>query len=133
MRRDREPFLVKFCTGVFAFLLGAALLGATQVRAEDVQGVWTRDDGAVKVEFSSCGDAVCGAVAWLRSAKGAAKVGQRVFFDMVRSDQITWTGKAFNPDDGRTYSGKMILSGKKLKTSGCVMGGLICKTVVWMR
>jgi uncharacterized protein (DUF2147 family) len=124
--------LAKLRTGVSILLLGAAL-SATEVRAEDLQGVWTRDDGAVKIEFSSCGGALCGAVAWLKRSAGAAKVGQRVFFDMVRSDQITWTGKAFNPEDGRTYAGKMVLSGKKLKTSGCVMGGLICKTVVWMR
>jgi uncharacterized protein (DUF2147 family) len=124
--------LAKLGNGASAFLLVAAL-GVTPVWAEDVQGVWTRDDGAVKIEFSACGAAVCGAVAWLKHAQGTAKVGQRVFFDMIRSDQITWTGKAFNPDDGRTYSGKMVLSGKKLKTSGCVMGGLICKTVVWVR
>ena len=118
--------------GVAAFLVSlAAWCGA--VRAEDVHGVWTRDDGAVKVEFSSCGNAVCGAVSWLKHGAGPAKVGQRVFFDMMQSDQITWTGKAFNPDDGRTYSGRMVLSGKKLKTSGCVLGGLICKTVVWVR
>ncbi|SNB73043.1 Uncharacterized conserved protein, DUF2147 family [Rhodoblastus acidophilus] len=125
--------MTKVRHGVAALLLVAAASGATQAWAEDVQGVWTRDDGAIKVEFSPCGGAVCGSVSWLKSAAGAAKVGQRVFFDMVRSDQITWTGKAFNPEDGRTYSGKMVLSGKKLKTSGCVMGGLICKTVVWLR
>lgn len=125
--------MTKVRHGVAALLLVAAASGATQARAEDVQGVWTRDDGAVKVEFTSCGGAVCGSVSWLKGAAGAAKVGQRVFFDMVRSDQITWTGKAFNPEDGRIYSGKMVLSGKKLKTSGCVMGGLICKTVVWLR
>jgi uncharacterized protein (DUF2147 family) len=117
----------------FAVLLSAVALGGGEVRAEDVQGVWTRDDGAVKIEFSSCGQAVCGAVAWLKQAEGPTKIGQRVFFDMVRSDQITWLGKAFNPEDGRTYTGKMVLSGKKLKTSGCVLGGLICKTVVWIR
>jgi uncharacterized protein (DUF2147 family) len=118
-------------SGIAAFLVLAAFGAAA--RAEDVHGVWTRDDGAVKVEFSSCGKAICGAVSWLKHGKGPAKVGQRVFFDMVQSDQITWTGKAFNPDDGRTYSGRMVLSGKKLKTSGCVLGGLICKTVVWVR
>ena len=116
-----------------AALLLFALAYGGAARAEDVQGVWTRDDGAVKVEFTPCGAAVCGAVAWLKPSSSPAKVGQRVFFDMMRSDQITWTGKAFNPEDGRTYAGKMVLSGKKLKTSGCVMGGLICKTVVWMR
>jgi len=125
--------LAKLRTGISALVLLAAASGATQAGAEDVQGVWTRDDGAVKVEFSSCGGAVCGSVSWLKNAAGAAKVGQRVFSDMVRADQITWTGKAFNPEYGRTYSGKMVLSGKKLKTSGCVMGGLICKTVVWVR
>ncbi len=52
---------------------------------------------------------------------------------MVRADQNSWTGRAFNPEDGRTYSGKMVLNGRRLKTSGCVLGGLICKTVAWQR
>ncbi len=52
---------------------------------------------------------------------------------MVRADQNSWTGKAFNPEDGKTYSGRMVLSGKRLRTSGCVFGGLICKSVNWTR
>jgi uncharacterized protein (DUF2147 family) len=42
-------------------------------------------------------------------------------------------GQGVNPEQGKTYSGKMVLSGKKLKTSGCVLGGLIGKTVAWQR
>jgi uncharacterized protein (DUF2147 family) len=52
---------------------------------------------------------------------------------MARADPSTWTGNAFNPEDGKTYSGKMVLFGAKLKTSGCAYGGLICKNVVWLR
>ena len=44
-----------------------------------------------------------------------------------------WVGSAFNPEDGKNYSGKMTLAGDKLNTSGCVLGGLICKSVDWTR
>jgi uncharacterized protein (DUF2147 family) len=52
---------------------------------------------------------------------------------MVRTDQNSGTGKAYSREDGKTYSGKMVLIGAKLKTSGCAYGGLICKNVVWLR
>lgn len=42
-----------------------------------------------------------------------------------------WAGAAFNPDDGRTYSGKVTVSGGVLNTKGCVLGALICKSLNW--
>lgn len=115
------PFiaLVAFSTGAFA---------------ADVVGVWARDDGKAKVRFAPCGGgAVCGSITWLRDADSPAKIGQQVFFDMKPNGEGTWAGSAFNPDDGRTYSGKMTLSGEHLNTAGCVFGGLICKSVDWTR
>ena len=44
-----------------------------------------------------------------------------------------WSGSAFNPEDGKNYSGKMTLSGDTLTTAGCVLGGLVCKSVKWSR
>ena len=61
------------------------------------------------------------------------KVGQQVFFDMKPSGENAWKGSAFNPEDGKTYSGKMTLSGDHLVTAGCVLGGLICKSMNWTR
>jgi uncharacterized protein (DUF2147 family) len=113
--------------------LGGGQASAQQAPTPEAAGVWTRDDGAARIQFSSCGAALCGAIVWLKSASSKAHVGQQVFFDMARADQNSWTGKAFNPEDGKTYSGKMVLTGKKLKTSGCMLGGLICKTVLWRR
>ncbi|WP_442753918.1 DUF2147 domain-containing protein [Methylocystis sp. JAN1] len=52
---------------------------------------------------------------------------------MVPAGENRWSGHAFNPEDGRIYSGAMTLSGNCLTTSGCVLGGLICKTVSWSR
>jgi uncharacterized protein (DUF2147 family) len=101
--------------------------------ASEVTGEWARDDGKAKVRFIACGAAVCGAITWLRDKDSPAKIGQQVFFDMKPSGDDAWTGSAFNPDDGRTYSGKMTLSGDHLMTAGCVLGGLICQSVAWTR
>jgi uncharacterized protein (DUF2147 family) len=113
---------------------GFAVAGfAAPALAQDVTGIWQRDTGASRVRFSKCGEAVCGTLAWLRDTSGPAKVGQRIFYDMKPSGTGKWSGSAFNPEDGKTYSGTMSLAGDTLTTAGCVMGGLICRTVKWSR
>lgn len=111
----------------------AMLSWAAPAAAQDVSGVWLRDTGASKVRFARCGDALCGTLSWLKEATGTAKVGQRIFYDMKPSGPGKWSGSAFNPEDGKTYSGTMTLSGDTLTTSGCVLGGLICRSVQWAR
>ncbi len=114
-----------------AIVLAASAAGAS---AGDATGVWLRDSGASKVRIAPCGgEALCGAIVWLKDASGPAKLGQQVFFDMKPHGDNVWTGSAFNPEDGKTYSGKMTLSGDRLTTAGCVLGGLICKSVSWTR
>ncbi len=117
-------------------IASAAVLAASVVAAwaGDATGVWLRDTGASKVRIAPCGgEALCGAIIWLKDASGAAKIGQQVFFDMKPHGDNIWTGSAFNPDDGKTYSGRMTLSGDRLTTAGCVLGGLICKSASWTR
>jgi uncharacterized protein (DUF2147 family) len=117
-----------------ALVAGLAVLTASAAMAGDVTGEWMRDDGMAKVRFSACGgDAVCGFIAWKKDAKGPAKIGEQVFFDMKPNGADTWAGTAFNPEDGKRYSGKITLSGDHLTTAGCVFGGLICKSFGWTR
>lgn len=116
-------------------LAGAALLAlsVSQANAADASGVWLRDNGHSRIRIAPCGPALCGSVVWLRDSSGNSKVGQRVFYNMKPSRSNQWSGNAFNPDDGKTYNGKMTLSGNTLTTSGCVLGGLICRSVTWTR
>ncbi len=117
-------------------LASAAILAAvgSSALAADVKGEWARDDGKAKVRLASCGgDAICGSISWLRDKDDPGKVGQQVFFDMKPSGDNAWAGRAFNPEDGKTYSGKMTLSGDHLVTAGCVLGGLICRSLNWTR
>jgi uncharacterized protein (DUF2147 family) len=101
--------------------------------AQDVAGVWLRDNGRSQVRIYSCGDVLCGSIAWLKDPSGPGRIGQRVFFDMTPQGDGKWKGKAFNPEDSKTYTGMMSLSGNSLTTAGCVFGGLICKSAKWSR
>lgn len=112
-------------------IAGVAL--AAPAHAGDVAGEWVREDGKGKVKFARCGDAICGFVSGVSDAKAPVKIGDRVFWDMKPSGDNAWQGVAFNPEDGRQYTGKMTLDGATLTTAGCVFGGWICKSFTWTR
>lgn len=102
--------------------------------AADPSGTWLRENGGARVRMTKCGDAICGTITWLKDpANTKSKVGQRVFFDMKPNGADAWAGKAFNPEDGQTYSGKITLSGSSMTTAGCVAGGWICRSVSWSK
>jgi uncharacterized protein (DUF2147 family) len=114
--------------------IAALAVSAAAAHAGDAKGEWLRDDGKAKVRFVSCGgDALCGSLSWKKDATAAGTIGQQIFSDMKPAGDNAWKGSAFNPEDGKTYSGKMTLAGDRLTTAGCVLGGLICKSFVWTR
>ncbi len=116
---------------IFASALTA--LGAAPALA-DIIGTWERDNGESRVRFARCGDAICGTVVWLKNPGATrSRVGLQVFSNMKPSGQNTWSGTAFNPEDGQNYTGRITLSGNTLSAGGCVMGGLICRTVNFNR
>ena len=107
---------------------------ASPAFAGDVLGEWARGDGQGRVRFAPCGGgAVCGVVTWVKDPKAPGKVGEKVFYEMRPSGDNAWSGKAFNPDDGKEYTGKMTLDGDRLRTAGCVFAGLVCKSFDWKR
>ncbi len=112
----------------------AAVIGLASTPAfADPSGTWLRDNGNSRVRIAKCGEAFCGTLVWVKDPDGPAKVGQRIFYEMMPSGANTWAGKAFNPEDGRTYSGKLSLSGGSMTTSGCVLGGMVCRSVTWRK
>jgi len=114
-------------------MIGLGIGISVAAKAEDVSGTWIRDTGASKVRFAKCGNSLCGTIIWLKDQNGPARIGQKVFYDMKPLGENIWEGSAFNPEDGKTYTGKMTLSGLNLTTSGCGLGGLICKSATWTR
>jgi len=119
-----------------ALLVALTLVAASAppAIADELTGIWMRDDGSAKLRFSACGGGtMCGFLAWKKEPGDTAKVGQKLFSDMKPSGQDSWAGAAFNPDDGKRYTAKLTLAGDHLVTAGCVLGGLICKSFGWTR
>jgi uncharacterized protein (DUF2147 family) len=114
--------------------LSVSLLATSPGLADDILGTWLRDSGDEQVKFGPCGNAICGDIVWLKPDSGLnAKVGKRLFFDMRPNGANSWTGKAASSDTGSIYSGKMSVEGSTLITSGCIAGGLICKSANWKK
>src|SRR3954453_11866129 len=86
-----------------------AITAATPALADGPTGTWLRDTGEAKVRIAACGQALCGNVVWVKDPAHQDQVGRRVFWDMLPDGPTTWKGEAFNPEDGKTYSGKLSL------------------------
>jgi len=110
----------------------ALSLFANGCLAEEIIGAWDSDNGAMRVKFEPCGEATCGSIVWVKpGANTRAKLGQHLFFDMRPDGKKSWTGKAAY--DGSVYFSRISIAETDLRTSGCVMTGLLCKSEIWRR
>ncbi len=126
--------------------LAVIVISALPAPAGEVTGEWLRDDGSARLEIAPCGAALCGTLVWLRepradihnpdaTLRARSLLGLTILTEIAPSARSgQWEAKVYNPEDGKTYSGKAILrNDAKLDLQGCVLGGLICKGARWMR
>jgi len=90
------------------------------------------------VKIAACGNKICGTIAKAFDASGkeiaSQNVGKRMIWDMVPKGEGYYSGgKIWAPDRDKTYKSKMQLNGNRLKVSGCVLGGMICRGQTWTR
>ncbi len=121
-------------------LVAAVMLVATSALAQnagnlgDALGNWSRDDGNAKVALAPCGAALCATNIWIRDPAGSGEhVGDRLEMTLKPAGGDAWKGTAYDPQRKRSYGMTMSLKGGKLQTQGCVLGGLLCKSVGWTR
>lgn len=119
----------------------ALLLLATPAAASDpIEGVWRTQanakGGTGLVQIAPCGTAFCGTVIGDVDAQGRrvpSDIEGRVVLEGIAGSGGTYdTGRVLNPDTGRSYAARLILSGDVLDVGGCVLG--ICRSGgVWSR
>ena len=104
------------------------------------RSVWINPHNNVKVETGDCGGNLCGWVVWAtpEAAQDARDggvqklVGTELLQDYRQTARNAWQGRVFVPDMGKTfYSTITQVNPDELRISGCIMGGLICKSQVW--
>jgi uncharacterized protein (DUF2147 family) len=114
-----------------------------QAQPSDPSGTYLSETGETRVRIAKCGAAHCGTIISVQGEtkdvnnpdaglKSRSLVGIQMISD-IRPAQDGFTGKLYNYKDGRTYTGKMTFAGKAMQLSGCVLGGLICRSQTWAK
>lgn len=123
-----------------AAIATATLLGVTShVQAEGVIGVWITEKSdtgsSMAVEIFDCDGKLCGKAVDVFDAPNRDSVGLEIIKNMRKKSDTSFNkGKIYAPDTKKWYKSKMSLqSDDKLKVSGCVLGGVICRSQTWTR
>jgi uncharacterized protein (DUF2147 family) len=123
---------------------GLALLALpAQAQSSDPSGTWLTQSGDTRVRIAKCGAALCGIIVSSTYQKDTnnsdpklrerSMVGVQMISD-IRPTGDGFSGQLYNPQDGKTYTGKLkVMSPTTLQLSGCVLGGLICRSQTWTK
>ncbi len=147
-----------FILALILLSLSAGSIAA--VNPEQILGLWNTEDKKAKVEIYKCADKYCGKIVWLKDPNyepgskegvpGTPKIDFRNSDPSLRTRPIvgmpfmtgfvfdgdrTWTGgRLYDPEKGKTYSGKITLvSPEQLDLRGYIGISLIGRTSTWTR
>ena len=124
-----------------AALAMGLLCGSAQ--AADPSGTWLTETGTSRVRVSPCGGGFCGTIVSTPgkgldaknpdpALRGRSVVGIQIL-NAPQRDGAGFSGSLYNPNDGKTYSGSLKLTGPNtLEVAGCVMS-VFCKRQTWTR
>ncbi|MFN3853691.1 MAG: DUF2147 domain-containing protein [Phreatobacter sp.] len=127
-----------------AALALASALAAGPALAQEPIGTFVSQSGDTRVRFAPCGNQICGTIVSVRgqtrdeknedaSLRGRNLVGVRMI-TMRPAGANAWQGTLYNFQDGKTYNGRMSMpNANSMSLSGCVLGGLICRSQTWTR
>lgn len=112
---------------------------AAAAAADPIEGIWQTqpDEGAFAyVTIAPCGNAFCGTIS--RTFKDGAEfqspnVGRQIVIDMAPQGDGEYRGQVWRPANDKIYNGKASVAGDRMSLSGCVAGGLICKSQTWAK
>lgn len=114
--------------------VGLVLLSLAPAVAEgtpDPSGVWLRGDGNARVRIAPCGSNICATNVWIGDTSGGEAEGDQLVMTLEPKSDNTLAGTAYDAKRKRTYSMSMKVSKSSLVTRGCILGGVLCKSVSW--
>jgi uncharacterized protein (DUF2147 family) len=115
-----------------AVLLASTAPGLAAAESS-IYGAWARGDGVARVRIAPCGGAICAVNTWIKPGVTDEKVGDKLVMEVAPLSAAAMSGTAFDPQRHLRYRMKVTLSGQRMTTSGCVLGGLFCKNMGWTR
>lgn len=135
----------KLSTAICAIVFAAAPAAAALAAAEDAIGTWKDTDTGGITQIYACGGGICIKVVTPSkeravdsnnpdpALRGRSMAGVVIMNGAAKDGADRWKGKVYNSEDGKVYSGWVIVTNKnEVKLEGCVLG-ILCKTHVWQR
>lgn len=119
-----------------AAVIGAIwIAGCSAVAAQErsADGVWMRDDGNARVRIAPCGSKLCATNLWIKDTSKGEEVGDRLIMSLGRKSDSELAGTAYDPKRDRTYTVTITVHRNSLTMTGCILAGLLCRDVNWMR
>jgi uncharacterized protein (DUF2147 family) len=113
-------------------LLAASV--ASAAGAGEPYGIWERPSTGTQVSFYDCGGKLCAKIVAVKDPRKKDTIGRVIMPGATKNSESEWKGDLLNTEDGKTYSGVVILEGPKaLNLKGCALAGLICKGEIWIK
>ena len=102
--------------------VAAVAMMAGAAYADPIEGNWKTEAGST-AQISACGSAFC--IKLVSGGHSGKQIGK------MTASAGSYSGTITDPANDKTYKGKASISGSTLKMSGCVLGGLICRSQSW--
>ena len=121
---------------------GPVRTSAASPSRDPIFGTWTNPRRTIVVKILLCGSELCGEIVAAgaeaqndaREAGVERLIGTELLQDYRKTGSGRWTGTVFVPDMARSFSSHIVQrSPDVLRISGCILGGLICKSQDWTR
>lgn len=128
---------------IFSLLLAGSLTTGAVAQEPKITGTYVNESGGTKVRLSECDAGICGTIVWMKNPVNdvnnpdASKHDRPVVglqaVTLKSTGSGAYTGSLYDTESGKTYAGKAKFSEQSVELSGCVLGGLICKSSIWRR
>lgn len=107
--------------------------GAGAGGGPSITGDWSRNDGGSRINIGPCGERLCAVNTWVRDPADGELVGDRLVLALQPRDASALTGEAFDERRNLRYSLLISVNGNAMTTEGCLLSGVLCKSMRWIR
>ena len=98
-----------------------------------ITGVWSRTDGGSRIAIEQCGERFCAVNTWIRDPSKGEEVGDQFVMTLQPRDPANLAGEAFDVKRRVKYTMLISVAEDAMTTQGCVLSGIVCKTMNWVR
>ncbi|CAN5893236.1 DUF2147 domain-containing protein [soil metagenome] len=121
---------VYLLAATIAFTAGSA---AAVGGSASITGEWSRTDGASRISVAPCGEQICAVNTWIRDTSNGEAVGDKLVMNLQPQEPAKLTGEAFDEKRKLRYSMEILVADNAMTTQGCMLSGVVCKTLHWNR